>query len=277
MPFVKLDTGILDSSLWSEPAQTCKCWITLLAMADAEGFVRSTAPGIARRANLGLADTEKALEIFESPDSHSRTLNDEGRRIKRTDGGYQIVNYEKYRERDYTAAERQKRWREKHKANAVTPVTRNVTSRMQKQSTEADTDKRKRKPLSLADCVAYAKTRGISASDAEAFFDSQESGGWTRGGKALRDWQAALRTWKSNGWLASQRQRKNGARPDQVQGIDKSKIEVPERFKAWVAERYPARREDAMKWQTWADVPRNGLRGEWWKEEKAKLPIGDMM
>ncbi len=51
------------------------------------------------------------------------------------------------------------------------------------------------------------------------------------------------------------------------------KIEVPERFKAWVAERYPENREAAMKWRTWADVPRNGLRDEWWREEKAKLPI----
>lgn len=145
MPFVKLDTGILDSSLWSEPAQTCKCWITLLAMADAAGFVSSTAPGIARRANLGLADTEKALEIFESPDAHSRSLNAEGRRIKRVDGGYQIVNYDKYRERDYTAAERQKRWRERQKqtSNGVTTVTHNVISRKQKQSTEAEEEKKK--------------------------------------------------------------------------------------------------------------------------------------
>ena len=144
MPFVKLDTGILDSSLWSEPAQTCKCWITLLAMADAEGFVRSTAPGIARRANLGLTDTEAALAIFESPDSHSRTLDEEGKRIKRIDGGYQIVNYEKYRERDYTAAERQKRWREKKKSNAVTPVTRNVIShRVTHAEADAEADKKK--------------------------------------------------------------------------------------------------------------------------------------
>ena len=57
--------------------------------------------------------------------------------------------------------------------------------------------------------IIYAKTKGISESDAEAFFDSMEAGGWTRAGKALKDWQAALRTWKANGWLAS---RKNGTR-----------------------------------------------------------------
>ncbi len=106
MPFVKLDTGILDSSLWSEPAQTCKCWVTLLAMMDATGLVRSTAPGIAKRAHLTLKQTTKALETFSGPDENSRSLNDEGRRINRVDGGYQVINSEKYRKYDYTAAER---------------------------------------------------------------------------------------------------------------------------------------------------------------------------
>ena len=77
--------------------------------------------------------------------------------------------------------------------------------------------------------------------------------------------------------MPSQKRAKAGARPDNPKPLDQSKIEVPERFKAWVAERYPASREAAMKWQTWADVPRNGLRDEWWREEKSKLPIGDMI
>ena len=125
-----------------------------MAMANADGLVNSTAPGIARRANLGLSDTEKALEMFESPDPHSRSLNDEGRRIKRVDGGYQIINYSKYRERDYTAAERMRRLRERRN------VTRNgcnkpVTLRKQKQSTEADKKKEgangSRPPVSVED------------------------------------------------------------------------------------------------------------------------------
>jgi hypothetical protein len=123
-------------------------------MADAEGMVRSTAPGIARRANLGLSDTEKALRMFEAPDNHSRSLNDEGKRIKRVDGGYQIINYGKYRERDYTAAERMRRLRAKRN------VTRNgcnetVTLRKQKQSTEADKKKeganKSRPPVCIED------------------------------------------------------------------------------------------------------------------------------
>ncbi len=105
---------------------------------------------------------------------------------------------------------------------------------------------------------------------ANDFYDYYESNGWRVGRNPMKDWKAAARRWKRN-------QKPTGARPDNPGTIDKSKIEVPERFKAWVAEHYPARREDAMKWRTWADVPRNGLRDEWWKEEKAKLPIGDML
>ena len=137
MPFVKLDTGILDSSLWSEPAQTCKCWVTLLAMMDSTGLVRSTAPGIAKRAHLSLKHTVAALATFEAPDEHSRSLNDEGRRIKRIDGGYQVINSEKYRKYDYTAAERMKRHRQRVTRNGCNET---VTLRKQKQKQKQNKD-----------------------------------------------------------------------------------------------------------------------------------------
>lgn len=81
----------------------------------------------------------------------------------------------------------------------------------------------KRKPKSLEEVVLYAKQKGISETDATAFFDSMEAGGWTRGGKALRDWQAHLRSYKANGFLASQ---KNGkfSRPSTQSELD-SKLE----------------------------------------------------
>jgi hypothetical protein len=142
MPFVKLDTGILDSSLWLEPAQTCKCWVTLLAMMDATGLVRSTAPGIAKRAHLTLKQTTKALETFSGPDENSRSLNDEGRRIKRVDGGYKVINSEKYRKYDYTAAERMKRHRERVTRNGCNEtVTLRKQKQKQKQNKEGAADK----------------------------------------------------------------------------------------------------------------------------------------
>ncbi len=278
--FTKLFNTIVTSTIWQEDDKTRIVWITMLAIADADGIVGASIPGLASVSNVSVNAARSAVKTLLAPDADSRTKDFDGRRIEEIDGGWHILNYAKYRRmlsederREYKA-----KWiAEKRRQMSTVDTSRKKSSLSTQAEAEAEADKeedkRKRKPLSLAECVAYAKTRGISASDAEAFYDSQESGGWTRSGKALRDWEAALRTWKSNGWLASQRQRKNGARADDQRPIDKSKIEVPERFKAWVAEHYPARREDAMKWRTWADVPSNGLRDEWWKEEKAAMPV----
>ena len=67
--------------------------------------------------------------------------------------------------------------------------------------------KREARASSLSAVVEYAHTISVPKSDAEHFWDSQEAGGWKRGGKPIADWKACLRTWKSGGWLPSQ---KNG-------------------------------------------------------------------
>jgi hypothetical protein len=97
MPFVKLDCGILDSSIWAEDSDTVKIWITLLTMSDATGLVRATAPGISIRSQLPRDLVIRVLTKFESPDPASRSIAHEGRRIQRVDGGYKILNYLKYR------------------------------------------------------------------------------------------------------------------------------------------------------------------------------------
>ena len=121
MSFVKLDCGILDSSLWASPPEVRLTFLTMLAMAQADGLCRSTAPGIARRANLPLDDVRRALAVLEGPDADSRDKTD-GKRVERVEGGYQVLNYTHYREYDFTAAARMKKYREKKKLR-VTTVT----------------------------------------------------------------------------------------------------------------------------------------------------------
>lgn len=118
MPFVKLDCDILDSSLWCESPVTRVVFLTMLPMAGSSGLVRATAPGIAKRAHLALELVRESLARLEAPDPDSRTLEDEGRRIRRVDGGYQIVNYLLYRNRDYTANERKRRQRERERGES---------------------------------------------------------------------------------------------------------------------------------------------------------------
>ena len=96
--YVKLFGSILDSSIWAEDASTRLVWITMLAMANKDGFVASSITGLARRANVPLKDTRKALQILASPDDDSGSPEYDGRRIEAGEGGWILLNYQKYRE-----------------------------------------------------------------------------------------------------------------------------------------------------------------------------------
>lgn len=96
--FTKLFSSITESTVWCEPMATRLVWITMLAMADKKGRVWGSVPGLANRARVPIEDTEKALETFQAPDRYSRTTEHEGRRIAPMDGGWQLLNYQKYRD-----------------------------------------------------------------------------------------------------------------------------------------------------------------------------------
>jgi hypothetical protein len=95
--YTKLFSSITDSTVWREPDRTRLVWITMLAMADADGYVAASVPGLADRARVPLEDCLKALEAFRQPDEWSRTREYEGRRIMDVDGGWQLLNHGKYR------------------------------------------------------------------------------------------------------------------------------------------------------------------------------------
>lgn len=178
MAFVKLDTGILDSTLWMD-REARECFVTALLMAVPQefeapiqqievrslshtdfaapagwyGFVPAAGIAIVRRA--GIAEIERgfaALERLGAPEVESRSPEFDGRRLIRIDGGYLVLNYMKYRDRDYTGAERARRYRERHKEIASrrdVPSSRRdgtVTSRMQSAEAEVEAEKSKRVP-----------------------------------------------------------------------------------------------------------------------------------
>jgi hypothetical protein len=155
MPFVKLDTRILDSTLWLD-APASRVFITALLMAEPwdltepmeqlevrtlaktgfvvppgwYGWIAAAGIGIIRRSMLSDAEGYAALEALGSADCESRSPDFDGRRLVRVDGGYIVLNYMKYRERDYTSAERSKRYRERKTAlipQSVTSLHRGVT------------------------------------------------------------------------------------------------------------------------------------------------------
>jgi hypothetical protein len=71
--FTKLFRSIVTSSIWAEDADTRVIWVTMLALADFEGIVEASAPGLAQTAGISLERTQYALKKFMEPDEHSRS------------------------------------------------------------------------------------------------------------------------------------------------------------------------------------------------------------
>jgi hypothetical protein len=116
--FTKLFSSITESTIWAEPDHVRILWITMLAMCDRQGRVYATIPGLAGRARISVEQCEEALGKFTSPDKYSRSKEFEGRRVEEIDGGWLLLNYERYRElRDSEAdKEKKRRWAAKHRA-----------------------------------------------------------------------------------------------------------------------------------------------------------------
>jgi hypothetical protein len=140
MPFVKLDCGILQSSLWFDK-DTRDVFLTALLLAVPHetktptpqletdslnetgwsvppgryGFVKASGPGICHTALVDKKSGLTALATLASPEAESRSQAFDGRRLIRVDGGFIVLNYAKYRDLDGTAAERSARYRQSHR------------------------------------------------------------------------------------------------------------------------------------------------------------------
>lgn len=145
--FVLLWSSILDSSVWMQDAPTRLVWITLLAMKDSDGIVKTSVPGLAHRARVTLEECMSALQIFIAPDPMSTSKVEEGRRVREVPGGFFIINHEMYR---YSTEERRSYWREQKarerekKAHGEPPGSKKPLTRSQ-QKLKADNEARERR------------------------------------------------------------------------------------------------------------------------------------
>lgn len=135
--YVKLFDSLIHSTLWQEGLHVKVVWITMLAMADSNGEVYASIPGLAKAAGVSIPQCEEALAVFMSPDPYSRSKECEGRRLCEIKGGFELINYKYYRdlksseqEKEF-AAERAKRYRDRK--NGVTLVTENHGSSRQEE------------------------------------------------------------------------------------------------------------------------------------------------
>lgn len=116
--FTKLFSTITESTLWVEqPHHVRIVWITMLAMSDRDGYVAASVPGLAARARVTVAEAEEALQVFLSPDRYSRTPDYEGRRIRESMGGWELLNHAKYRraQSEDSERERKRQWAEENR------------------------------------------------------------------------------------------------------------------------------------------------------------------
>ncbi len=180
MPFVKLDTGILNSTLWVEPMQR-HVFITALLMAVPHevrepmeqlaatengiaptgfvvppgwyGFVQAAGPGIVRTAMVDYGPGMDALRLLGSPDTESRSGEFDGRRLVRVDGGFLVLNFMRYRDKDMTAKDRVARYRQRQKESNVTRNAANVTRN------EVTVTRNKSRGVTIAEAEAEAEKR----------------------------------------------------------------------------------------------------------------------
>jgi hypothetical protein len=104
MSYFPFDREILNSTLWNcNDSDTFKVWFYLLLSADiSSGVVNVPIPTIAKNAGVSVGRLEEILDILSGPDVYSRSKEFEGKRIKISDDGIEILNYKKYKEKDYS-------------------------------------------------------------------------------------------------------------------------------------------------------------------------------
>lgn len=179
--FVKLYGSIVRSSVWSESAPTRIVWLTMLAIADADGGVAGSVPGLAHTANVTLAECEDALRVLSEPDPYSKTPDHDGRRIKTVTGGWVVLNYKLYRElrtpKQISDAERQHRKRERDKgvtSVTVTEVTQGARDVSPEVEVEEDVEVTTKSSLS----PAREKTKGWPESLTAFVAQRENPGAW---------------------------------------------------------------------------------------------------
>jgi hypothetical protein len=116
----------------------------MLAMADRKGRVFASVPGLANRSRVPIEDAQTAIDTFMSPDKYSRTPEFEGRRIEPIDGGWRLLNHEKYRSiRDEeTTKEHKRNYINKRRAAEKQSTVDHETSTVERcrDNAEADTE-----------------------------------------------------------------------------------------------------------------------------------------
>ena len=231
----KIFEDIFDSSLMAQGGWIATyVFMSMISMADKDGYVRKDPRTLYRK--LGLSEDDRvsfdefmdSIDELEKEDDLSNLPTAKGKRIIplcelpsiEGERGWHIVNYLHYRDkggsleqRRANDAERKRRQRDKEASEChvtVTPCP--VKSAHTDTDTDTDTkEKTKAKkngrfhPPTITEIDEYALE--IKANiDGNNFIDYYQARGWKlSGGNPMKDWKAAVRTWKRNGFNKQQK------------------------------------------------------------------------
>ncbi len=227
--FTKLFNTIITSSIWNEDNETRIVWITMLALSNKEGVVNASMSGLAVMARLPVETCKKAVERLSSPDSDSRTAEKEGRRIEKVEGGWQIINYVKYRNlgkiderREYLRFKQQRhRLKEKSskKENIITDAeaeadTSTPVNTCQHLSTISP---------SLKEVQDECFKQGMTDRDGERIHAHYQKKGWVDGaGQLLTDLISTVTAWRLNPRRQTEQQSKQETTHEQFERLRKA-------------------------------------------------------
>jgi hypothetical protein len=130
MGFTKLDEGIVFSSIMAEDDSVFKVFSIFLATCKSNGVSPVSPIFISSITKKPIEEVMRCVKILESPDPLSRSTTDEGRRIRKVDGGYFLINYLKYRDFTYSdnpEAIKKRKQRERGDISGHVPLCPNVS------------------------------------------------------------------------------------------------------------------------------------------------------
>jgi hypothetical protein len=174
--YTKLFDSIFMSTIWLEDNATRIVWIALLGKKDRHGIVEGSIPGLAHLARVTVDEAEAAINKFLAPDPHSRTSDHDGRRIERVDGGWLVLNHEKYR--DMLSKEDKldrDRVRQQRKRDHLKLSARSVTNVDESDESENVRDVAHTDPISQNPKTQEPTPLGHSPNDRKVFSDSLPS------------------------------------------------------------------------------------------------------
>jgi hypothetical protein len=119
-------SGLVDSSIWEEPDDVFRVFMAMLSLKDVNHVVSMDGYKLARRIHMEPVErVEAALKTLSEPDPRRKGQEFDGRRIKKVDDGWEILNGEVYRKmvqeemRRVRNRKAQAAWRERKKVKSV--------------------------------------------------------------------------------------------------------------------------------------------------------------